>query len=226
MTEEILFLRASTRAIASSRDAIHLIEQKERVEHALMKEDSPLILDTSKAFLESILKTILSDLGHEIDANAKLMNLYKELRGKVKLSNDSRICEILERLASSVVHNVAELRNKFGAASHGDDGYYENPVQVLEAEMIAQFVDSLSAFLYTKHKEATDPAIAARIYYNDYPEFNDWLDFQYEGFHLELSTQHQFSLTFSQLLFQNDQPLYREMLLQYRNSEQEDFEDE
>ena len=54
-------LRLSTRAIAETEEAIHLIEQKERLEAAIQAQDSALSIDLSKAFLESIFKTIISD---------------------------------------------------------------------------------------------------------------------------------------------------------------------
>jgi hypothetical protein len=54
-------LRLSTRAISSDPNAVHLIEHKDRLEAAVYREDIPLCLDVSKAYLESIFKTILND---------------------------------------------------------------------------------------------------------------------------------------------------------------------
>lgn len=225
MSEEAKFLHSSTRAISGSDDATHLIEQKERVEQAVVREDPSLILDTSKAFLESIFKTILRDRDSEADLSADMNPLYKSVRDIITLNNDQEACEILKRLTNSVVHHVAELRNKFGAASHGDDGYYENPIQMAEAEMVVQFVDGLAAFIFTKHKEHNDPELAARIHYNDYPEFNDWFDLQNDGYELALSDKHKFSLTASDLLFRADPSAYREILLQYRSTEEDESEE-
>jgi hypothetical protein len=61
MTDSGLRLQLSTKAIVGNEEAIHLIEQKERLEAAALTNDAPLCLDLSKAFLETVFKTILND---------------------------------------------------------------------------------------------------------------------------------------------------------------------
>ena len=61
MSDPEFQLSSSTRALAGSTSASYLIEQKERIEHAMISGDPALVLDTAKAFLESLFKTILSD---------------------------------------------------------------------------------------------------------------------------------------------------------------------
>ncbi|WP_215845545.1 hypothetical protein [Candidatus Pantoea bituminis] len=67
MTQNAFRLSLSTKAIAGTDSAIHLIEQKERLEAAIQAQDSALSIDLSKAFLESIFKTIISDRLEEPD---------------------------------------------------------------------------------------------------------------------------------------------------------------
>lgn len=226
MSDPEFHLSSSTRALASSTSASHLIEQKERVEQAMVSGDPALVLDTAKAFLESLFKTILSDRVASPDLTLDMDPLYKSVRDLLPLNNDAQACEILKRLTNSIVHSVAELRNRFGAASHGDDGYFENPIDISEAEMIAHVVDGMAGFLYRKHKTFGDPALAARIYYRDYPEFNDYLDGQYEGYHMPLGEGKSLDLPPSMILFNADESMYREMLLQYLSTEEEDREEE
>lgn len=216
-------LNSSTKAISGSEDAVHLIEQKERLELALKEEDPSLILDTSKAFLESIFKTILQD--HESDINldkTNIDNLCNQVQQKLVFNYNENIDKTFKRLLNKIVKDtIQKLRNDYGKTSHGDDGYFDNPLRLSEARMIAQLTDSLVAFLYTKHKETIDPKLASRIDYFDYPDFNDWLDTQYEGYELALDEQNKFYLTASKLIYQHDIELYREMLIQYRASDQE-----
>ncbi|MCK9201297.1 MAG: abortive infection family protein [Gallionella sp.] len=222
MSDSEFFLSSSTRALAGSNDAIHLIEQKERVEQAVVSNDPALTLDTAKAFLESIFKTILSDRVTAPNLEQDLSPLYRSVRDVLPLNRDEAVNDILKKLTNSIVHSVAELRNNYGAASHGDDGYFENPIEMPEAEMVARVVDGMAGFLFLKHKAHGNPELAARIYYGEYPEFDDFLDNQWEGYELPLSTEHNISLPASKIIFLSDPSAYREMLLQYLSSENDD----
>jgi Abortive infection C-terminus len=219
-------LNCSASAIIGSESAVHLVEQKERLESALMAEDVALTLDLSKAFLESIFKTILTDRLDEPDMNQNFHALYRNVRDEMPLNRNPKAQEILKNLTSSIIHNVCELRNNFGAASHGDDGYFDNPIEMPEAEMVAMAVDGVASFLYRKHRVGQDPELAARIHYDDYPEFNDWLDGQYDGYELHLSGTNEFIFTASKMIFMNDSGLYRDMLLQHQSTQLEDDEAE
>lgn len=221
MAEVFVQLMSLERAMAPSEEAVHLIEQKSRLESALAASDTALVLDTAKSLLESVLKTILADRVAGADLEQDMSPLYKAVRDVLPLNRNEKALSLLKNLTNTVVHNVAELRNKFGAASHGDDGYWENPIELPEAEMIAQMVDGVTAFLYRKHKQLGDPEQAARIFYQDYPEFNDFLDGQFEGYNLHLDEKHSFSLPASKLIFMTDEKAYREMLVQYMSSEAE-----
>lgn len=224
MSDSAFFLASSTRAIAGSEDAVHLIEQKERVEQAVISNDPALTLDTSKAFLESVFKTILLDRVHEPDLSIDMSPLYRNVRDVLPLNRDRAANEILKNLTNVIVHNVAELRNKYGAASHGDDGYYENPIEMPEAEMIAHIVDGMAGFLFRKHKAHGNPELAARIYYNDHPAFNDYLDGQREGYKIVLDEERAIELSPSYLLFTADEDAYRELLIQFLAEEKQERE--
>ena len=93
-----------------------------------------------------------------------------------------------------------------------------------EAEMIAHFVDGMGGFLLRKHKELNDPELAQRIFYNDYSEFNDWLDTQNDPIVLPIERTKE--IPFSFFLYRFDMDTYRAMLLQYIQTETEDSEED
>ena len=222
MNDTAFILQSCTRAIAGAEEAVHLLEQKSRLEQAVASSDPALTLDTAKSLLESILKTILSDRINGPQLNKDLSPLYSDVRGVLTLNNNAQANEILKRLTNSIVHNVAELRNKYGAASHGDDGYFENPIEMPEAEMVAHIVDGMGGFLFRKHKNLNDPELSQRIFYSDYEEFNEWLDTQNDA--IKLPVEEAKDIPFSVFLFTYDVTTYRAMLLQYLATENEDSE--
>ncbi|MEW8200744.1 MAG: abortive infection family protein [Candidatus Thiodiazotropha endolucinida] len=222
MSDSEFFLASSTRAIVGMDDAVHLLEQKERVEQSVVAKDAALTLDTAKSFLESVFKTILSDRIEGPNLEQDMSPLYRNVRDVLPLNRDADVANILKRLTNSVVHNVAELRNNYGAASHGDDGFYENPIDMVEAKMIAHFVDGMTGFLIQKHRETGDPELAARIYYNDHSEFNDYLDAQRDSYEIVMEEDRTITLTPSYLLFTADEDAYRELLVQYLTAKKEE----
>lgn len=226
MSDQTFFLASSTRAIAGSENAVHLIEQKERVEQAVVAKDAALALDTAKAFLETIFKTILSDRDSEADLSQDFGPLYRSVKNILRLNRDKDANELIGRLISSIVHNIGELRNNYGAASHGDDGYYQNPIEMPEAEMVARIVDGVAGFIFHKHKAEDDPELAIRIHYQDYPVFNDFLNGQYDSYELNIDKDRPLVMLPSQVLFMLDYEVYREMLLQFKSTEKEDIDDE
>lgn len=217
MSETVFILQNFTNAVVGSSTAVHLLEQKSRLEQAVSSNDPALVLDTAKTLLESIFKTILSDRLESPDLTADFHPLYKKVGDVLDLNRDSKANKILKTLTSSIVHNIGELRNKYGAASHGKDGYFENPIEMPEAEMVAHIVDGMGGFLLKKHKHLADPEFLQRIYYLDYEEFNDWLDTSNVPITLPLDGAK--DIPYSYFLFTHYVDSYRAMLLQYLDTE-------
>ncbi len=218
-------LRSVTSALVSMGDAVHLIEQKERVEQAIVSGDAALVLDTSKSLLESVFKTILLDRVVDPKIDQDMNPLFRTVKDSLVLNRNAEADSIFKRIGSNLVHQVAELRNRFGAASHGDDGFYNNPIEIPEAEMVAKMVDALSGLLIFKHKANKDPSIAARIFYNDYPEFNDFCDGQWDEYEIPLGENQTLIIPASKIIFNTDEQAYREMLLQYLSTKEEEQEE-
>jgi hypothetical protein len=226
MSDHALRLSLSTRAIAGNAEAVHLIEQKERLEAALSQSDAPLSLDLSKAFLETIFKTVINDRVGLANTKLEFGPLFKSVKDNLDFSENSDINNLLGLLASQIVNVTGQLRNRYGAASHGDDGYQTNPITMTEAEFIASSVDGLASCLYKKHKETLEPDTAHRLQYDDYQEFNDWLDEQFDGYNLPLGNGNVIQFTASNMIFEHDLDGYREMLVQYSSTEEDEREGE
>ncbi|MCS6159238.1 abortive infection family protein [Shewanella baltica] len=224
MAENAFRLNLSAQAIAVTDSATNLIEQKERLESAIKDADSSLSIDLAKAFLESIFKTIISDREKSPTFGNQLSPLFKQVKDHLSFSEDRHIADNLSNLAGQIVNTTIQLRNKYGTASHGDDGYYQSPLRMVDVEFIVSAVDGLAAFLYTKHRETLEPETHHRILYDDYPEFNDWLDGQYDGYSLQLSEKSTIKYSASEMIFTQDLLLYREMLIQYTSTEEDDDE--
>ncbi|WP_298944084.1 abortive infection family protein [uncultured Psychromonas sp.] len=217
MTDTSFKLQLSTKAIVGSEGAIHLIEQKERLEAAARKTDAPLCLDLSKAFLETVFKTILNDRVEGVNQNEEFGPLYKQVKNNVEFSRNDDINNLLSLLAGQIVNVTGQLRNRYGAASHGDDGYRDNPIDMPSAEFIMSSVDGLASCLYTKHKDTVVAESAQRMNYVDFSDFNEWFDDQ-NDIKILMGEDSFFSFSASQILFDQDIEAYREVLLQYESN--------
>lgn len=208
-------------AFSLSMDATHLNEQKERLENALEIQDCSLVLDTSKSLLETVFKTILSDRLGNANLSQDMNPLYRSVRDCLQLNDNPDVNEKIKIITNSMVHNISELRNRYGAASHGDDGYYVSPITPTDASFVAGITDAFCSYLYRRHKESSDPNLSARIYYDDYEEFNNWLDGQFSSFSLLSGGE----VSYSRLMFEHDLKGYHASLLQYMSTEEDDEEE-
>ena len=217
-------LPSISKIVANSEEALHLLEQKQRVENSILRNDPAVTLDASKALLETTLKTILKDRVVNPNLSQKMGALYKDVKDNLLLNRDAKARNIFEKLIGSIVHNVPELRNEFGVSSHGKDGHYTNPIEMPEAEMVAYLVDGVSGFLLKKNHLLANPEYSQRIYYEDYEEFNDYLDTSYNSVDLKINNSP--PITYSRALFRLDRDAYTEYLIQFNDQKKEDEEEE
>ena len=195
----------------------HLGDQIKRLELAIREDDPSLVLDTAKSFLESIFKTILEDYGKAVGKKEDLTGLYKNVLKVIELNHDDDANQKLSKLSKGVVHCLGELRNAYGGASHGKDGQFDNPINMPEAEMVAQFADGLGCFLIRKKQLLADPIERQRLHYTDYQEFNDYLDMTRDGY--DLGIDQMGPLPYSRILFNIDEAAYKELLIQFMSEE-------
>jgi len=222
MSDFEFILPSTSKAIVGSEEALHLLEQKQRVEHSVLINDPALTLDTSKALLETILKTILKDRGANPNLSQDMGPLYRDVKANLLFNRDDKARSIFEKLIGAIVHNVPELRNKFGASSHGKDGHYVSPIEMPEAEMVAYLVDGVSGFLLRKNRLLANPEYSQRIYYIDHEEFNDYLDTSNDPVDLNISDST--PIAYSKALFDLDSDAYKELLIQFKGEEEPTIE--
>lgn len=176
--------------------------------------------DHAKSLVESVCKTILLDKGAEVTPNSDIKSLLNQVMNLLPLidpahplseKGSKRLKSILSGIRQTV-QGLAEMRNLAGYSSHGPDGYME-PLDKIHMRLSAMSADALTCFLLSLHRKLTVPEDMARIYYEYYPEFNDFFDEIYDQVILE-------DMVFrpSSILF-NDDPehvAYREKLLLFR----------
>ncbi len=220
MSDFKFILPSTSEAIVGSEEALHLFEQMQRVEDSIAKNDPPLTLDTSKALLETTYKTILKDRGETFNASDNMNLLYKAVKKNLPFNHDDEAKGMLEKLVGVIAHWVPQLRNKFGASSHGKNGHYISPIEMPEAKMVVHLVDGVSGFLLRKSRLLANPENLQRIYYEDYEEFNDYLDTSYDP--VDLKINNSTPITYSKALFGLDRDAYTEYLIQFNNQKEEE----
>ncbi|MCX6064958.1 MAG: abortive infection family protein [Chloroflexi bacterium] len=186
----------------------------DKAEQAI-SEESPDVFDYAKTLVESTCKTILTDRGIEFD-DWEAPKLFKETQKQLNYvppghPNPVKFQEFIKNVLfglDQVVKGLAELRNLDGIISHGKDGYREI-FFTYHLQLAARSADAIVHFLFSAHRKNPFGARASRIYYEDNPEFNDYVDEYHEATVI-------FEQVFpaSKVLFDSDRDhtSYREML--------------
>jgi len=139
-----------------------------------------VVLDGAKSILESIAKTILTTKGIAYDPDSSVGYLVKlafknlPVFSEMEARDTECSAKILSAL-STVCTALGEFRNLYGFFSHGTDLHAEKFDRYL-IELAIGASDLLGSFLITSHAE--DHRDRNRLFYEDYPEFNNWLDEQ------------------------------------------------
>jgi hypothetical protein len=144
-------------------DAPYLIQQVDRIETQI-DNDPRLAIGTSKELVETVCKTILSDLNVEFDRKWELSDLMKRTREELKLVPDdvpdaAKASDTIRRLLGSlgnITQSLAELRNASGTG-HGHDGR-ANGLSPRHARLAAGAACTLAKFLFDTHQHRNDSA--------------------------------------------------------------------
>jgi hypothetical protein len=143
--------------------------------------------DLSKTLVESVCRTVLADLGTPADHTWDCPKLLRETTNRLSLlppghPNAGATRESIERTIRGLLQTIqglCELRNSFGMASHGRDISAARLGQ-RQATLAAQAADTIVSFLYRTHRDALAERPADRVYYDDHPDFNRWLDEEFD----------------------------------------------
>ncbi|WP_194190334.1 abortive infection family protein [Clostridium chrysemydis] len=114
-------------------------------------------ITSARTLLESVLKSILDDMGEETASDGDLNKLYKEVSTKLNLSPNNHNEQVFKQIlggCASVVNGLASLRNEYGD-SHGKGQTVYKPAQ-RHTDLAVNMACSLSLFLiqtYEHNKE-------------------------------------------------------------------------
>ena len=133
--------------------------------------------DLSKTLVESVCKTVLADIGQPADPKWNAHKLMKEtanLSGPStpqpsRLGEGARVAQEDDSGLLQTIQGLCELRNSYGMASHGRDGFSAR-LGLRQATLAATAADTIVSFLYRIHRDALIQNPGARIYYEDHAE--------------------------------------------------------
>lgn len=212
----VRFQMAGTRA-ALLDGPIEAIEQQIRAIENALENVPDFAFDLSKVLVESVCKTVLADIGQPADANWDAPQLLKETTNRLSLlphnhpdpakARDS-VTKAMRGLLQTI-QGLCELRNNYGMASHGRDGFAAR-LDLRQATLAAQAADTIVAFLYRIHHDALMQAPGARVYYGDHKDFNESFDRDNEVIRLG-----ELELLPSRVLYDADTEAYKAALNEY-----------
>ena len=107
------------------------------------------------------------------------------------------------------IQGLCELRNGYGMASHGRDGFSAR-LDLRQATLAAQAADTIVSFLYRIHRDALMQTPGARVYYEDHADFNEAFDRDNETIRLG-----ELELLPSRVLFHADREAYKAALNEF-----------
>lgn len=206
-----------TRAAVLDGPAAEAIEQQiHAIENALLSVPD-FAFDLSKTLVESVCKTVLADIGQPADPNWDAPKLLRETTNRLSLlprnhPNPAKARDSVEKTIRGLLQTIqglCELRNGYGMASHGRDGFSAR-LDLRQATLAAQAADTIVSFLYRIHRDALAQSPGARVYYEDHADFNDAFDRDNEAIRLG-----DLELLASRVLFHGDPGAYKDALNDY-----------
>lgn len=216
-TARARFQMVGTRAAVLDGPIAEAIEQQiYAIENALTSVPD-FAFDLSKVLVESVCKTVLADIGQPADPNWDTPKLLKETTNRLALlprnhPDPAKARDSVEKTIRGLLQTIqglCELRNGYGMASHGRDGFSAR-LDLRHATLAAQAADTIVSFLYRIHRDALMQSPGARVYYEDHVDFNDAFDRDNETIRLG-----EVELLPSRVLFHGDQEAYKAALNEY-----------
>lgn len=216
-TSRIGFQMAGARAAVLDGPIAEAIEQQiHAIENALGSVPD-FAFDLSKTLVESVCKTVLADIGQPADPNWDAPRLLKETTSRLSLlprghPNPTKARDSVEKTIRGLLQTIqglCELRNGYGMASHGRDGFSAR-LDIRQATLAAQAADTIVSFLYRIHRDALMHTPGVRVYYEDHAAFNEAFDRDNETIRLG-----EVELLPSRVLFHGDPEAYKAALNDY-----------
>lgn len=216
-TTRARFQMVGARAAVLDGPISEAIEQQiHAIENAL--ESVPdFAFDLSKTLVESVCKTVLADIGEPAELNWDAPRLLKETTNRLAMlprdhpepAKARGSVEKTIRGLLQTIQGLCELRNNYGMASHGRDGFSAR-LDLRQATLAAQAADTIVSFLYRIHRDALVQTPGARVYYEDHADFNAAFDRDNDLIRLG-----ELELLPSRVLFHGDREAYKAALNEY-----------
>lgn len=216
-TTQARFQMVGARAAILDGLIAEAIEQQiHAIENALSSVPD-FAFDLSKTLVESVCKTVLADIGQPADPNWDALRLMKETTSRLALlprghPNPAKARDSVEKTVRGLLQTIqglCELRNGYGLASHGRDGFSAR-LDIRQATLAAQAADTIVSFLYRIHRDALTQTPGARVYYEDHAAFNEAFDRDNDTIRLG-----EVELLPSRVLFHGDPEAYKAALNEY-----------
>jgi abortive infection Abi-like protein len=217
LTAQARFQMVGARAAVLDGPIAEAIEQQiHAIENALSSVPD-FAFDLSKTLVESVCKTVLADIGHTSDPNWDAPKLLKETTKRLALlprshPEPAKARDSVEKTIRGLLQTIqglCELRNGYGMASHGRDGFSAR-LDLRQATLAAQAADAIVSFIYRVHRDALMQSPGARVYYEDHAAFNEAFDRENEPIRLG-----DVELLPSRVLFHGDREAYKAALNEY-----------
>jgi len=187
--------------------------------------DPSEIIETSKATVEAICRTILGDLGHQVNQTDSFLHLLKETMKALPLIDDmdSKDRENVKKLVNGIVtfsQAAGTLRNKYSMIAHGQD-LYSQSFETLSADMMKDIFDVVGSYLLRAHFGYTPYDKLSRATYGDYKKFDNWFDENYqEEIKIKLQPEDEIPVSPSEALFYCDREAYKSQLVLFKEESQ------
>ncbi len=216
-TTQARFQMVGTRAALLDGPIADAIEQQmQAIENALSSVPD-FAFDLSKTLVESVCKTVLADVGQPADSKWDAPRLLKETTHRLALlprnhPDPGKARDSVEKTVRGLLQTIqglCELRNGYGMASHGRDGFSAR-LDLRQATLAAQAADTIVSFLYRIHRDSLMQSPGARVYYEDHADFNESFDRDNETIRLG-----DLELLPSRVLFHADREAYKAALNEY-----------
>ena len=211
------FTMVGARAALLGGPTVESIDQQiEALEQALERVPD-FAFDLAKTLVETVCKTVLADQGQTADPNWDCPKLLKETMNRLSFlpancPETAQTRDAVEKLTRGLLQSIdglCYLRNHFGVASHGRDGFAVR-MGVRQATLAAQSADTIVSFLYLVHRDASQRTPGDRVYYDDHKEFNESFDEENERIHIG-----DVELLPSRVLYHTDPAAYKDALNEF-----------
>lgn len=208
------FQMVGARANILDGPIVELIDQQVRAIEDAIERVPDFAFDLAKTLVESVCKTILEDIGRPADPSWDAPRIMKETTTFLAMfppgnPDAAKVQETIKKTINGLhttVQGLCELRNDYGLASHGRDGFSAR-LELRQATLAAQAADTIVSFLYRIHRDAVMQTPGARVYYENHADFNEAFDRDNETVRLG-----KLELLPSRVLFHTDPEAYKAAL--------------